>query len=76
MLDSQKAVLVGAVSGWKPSALDRGYGLRSMLARVQEGLKTPLITGLPFGHVQPKVTLPVGARVRLVVQGRDVLVGW
>jgi len=76
VLDSQKAVLLGAVSGWKPSALDRGYGLRSMLARVQEGLKTPLITGLPFGHVQPKVTLPVGARVRLVVQGRDVLVGW
>jgi muramoyltetrapeptide carboxypeptidase len=47
-----------------------------MLVRVQEGLRTPLIPGLPFGHVQPKVSLPVGARVRLVVQGRDVLVGW
>ncbi|MEP7102770.1 MAG: LD-carboxypeptidase, partial [Burkholderiales bacterium] len=33
-------------------------------------------TGLPFGHVPTKVTMPVGARVTLLVQGRDVLIGW
>jgi len=26
--------------------------------------------------VPTKLTLPVGARVQLVVQGRDVLLGW
>jgi muramoyltetrapeptide carboxypeptidase len=73
VLAQQKAVLLGAFSAWKPSPLDRGYTLKTALARVREGLKTPLLPGLPFGHVHPKVSLPVGARVRLVVQGREVL---
>ena len=76
VLQAQKAVILGAFSAWKPSPLDRGYTLKTALARVRAGMKTPLLTGLPFGHVQPKVTLPVGQKVQLVVQGRDVLVGW
>jgi muramoyltetrapeptide carboxypeptidase len=76
VLAAQKAVLLGAFSGWQPAPNDRGYGLPAMLERVRDGLKTPLITGLPFGHVQPKVTLPVGAPVQLVVQGREVLLLW
>jgi len=38
--------------------------------------RTPILTGLPFGHVHPKVTLPVGRRVQLLVEGRNVLIGW
>jgi muramoyltetrapeptide carboxypeptidase len=38
--------------------------------------KTPILTGLPFGHIPTKVTLPVGAHVQLAVQGREVFVGW
>ena len=76
VLQAQKAVILGAFTAWKPSPLDRGYTLKSAVARVRAGMKTPLLTGLPFGHVQPKVTLPVGQKVQLVVQGRDVLVGW
>ncbi len=76
VLQAQKAVLLGAFSGWKPSPLDRGYTLKTAVARVRDGLKTPLLTGLPFGHVHPKVSLPVGRRVQLVVQGREVLVLW
>ena len=76
VLQAQKAVVLGAFSAWKPSPLDRGYTLKTAVARVRAGMKTPLLTGLPFGHVQPKVTLPVGRKVQLVVQGRDVLVGW
>jgi muramoyltetrapeptide carboxypeptidase len=76
VLQAQKAVLLGAFSGSKPSPLDRGYTLKTALARVAEGLKTPLLTGLPFGHVHPKVSLPVGQRVQLVVQGREVLILW
>ena len=71
-----KAVVLGAFSAWKPSPLDRGYGLKAAVARVRTETRVPLLTGLPFGHVHPKVTLPVGARVQLVVQGRDVLIGW
>jgi len=76
VLARQKAVLLGAFSGWKPSPLDRGYTLKTAVAQLRAGTPTPVLTGLPFGHVHPKVTLPVGRKVQLVVEGRDVLIGW
>lgn len=76
VLDAQKAVLLGQFNGWTPSPLDRGYTLKSAIAHLRSRCRVPLLTGLPFGHVPTIVTLPVGARVELVVQGRDVLVGW
>ena len=76
VLDAQKAVLLGAFSDWRKSPLDRGYGLRSVVAHLRGLTKTPILTGLPFGHVPTKVCLPVGAKVTLAVQGREVLVGW
>ena len=76
VLDAQKAILLGAFTDWRKSPLDRGYTLRSMVATLRSVTRTPILTGLPFGHVPTKVTLPVGARVQLVVQARDVLVGW
>src|SRR5688572_17360358 len=76
VLAQQKAVLLGAFTAFKPSPLDRGYSLKSVVARLRETLKTPVLTGLPFGHVHPKVSLPVGARVQLLVDGRNVLIGW
>lgn len=76
VLDAQKAVLLGAFSAWRKSPLDRGFGLKSVVAHLRSLTKTPILTGLPFGHVPTKVSLPVGARVQLVVQRRDALVGW
>ena len=76
VLARQKAVLLGAFTEFRKSPLDRGYSLKSMIERVRAATRTPVLTGLPFGHVRTKVTLPVGARVTLAVQGRDVLVGW
>ena len=51
VLDAQKAVVLGAFSGWRKSPNDRGYSLASMLARVRAATRTPILTGLPFGHV-------------------------
>jgi muramoyltetrapeptide carboxypeptidase len=76
VLDAQKAVLLGAVSGYRKSPLDRGYSLASMLARVRASTRTPILTGLPFGHVATKVCLPVGAKVQLIVDGRQAFIGW
>ena len=76
VLDAQKAIVVGAVSAFRPSPLDRGYSLAAAIARVRAVTRTPIVTGLPFGHVATKVTLPVGARVRLLVDGRDAYIGW
>jgi len=76
VLARQKAIVLGAFSGWKASPLDRGYNMKSVLALLRSVTRTPILTGLPFGHVQPKVTLPVGRRVQLLVEGRNVLIGW
>ncbi len=76
VLEAQKAVLLGAFTGWKPSPLDRGYKLASAVAAVRSRTQVPILTGLPFGHVATQVCLPVGRRVTLAVQGRDAFVGW
>ena len=76
VLDAQKAVVLGAFSAYRKSPLDRGYNFKTVVQYLRTLTKTPILTGLPFGHVQPKVTLPVGARVTLIVAGRDVLIGW
>lgn len=76
VLAKQKAVLLGDFSGWRKSPLDRGYTLKSAVAHLRSVCTTPILTGLPFGHVPTKLTLPVGAKVQLLVEGREVLVGW
>ena len=76
VLAQQKAVLLGAFSDWRKSPLDRGYSLKTAVAHVRSQTRTPVLTGLPFGHVPMKVCMPMGRKVQLVVQGRDVLIGW
>ena len=76
VLDAQRAIVLGAFTEYRKSRLDRGYTLKSAIACLRSVTKTPILTGLPFGHVRTKVCLPVGARVNLVVQGRDALMGW
>ena len=76
VLDAQKAVVLGAFNAWRKSPNDRGYGMKAAVQHVRSLTRTPILTGLPFGHVPTKVTLPVGARVTLLVQGREVLIGW
>lgn len=76
VLDAQKAIVLGDFSAYRKSPLDRGYTLTRAIDHVRSVTRTPVLTGLPFGHVPTKVSLPVGARVELVVQGRDALIGW
>ena len=76
VLGAQKAVLLGHFTVQSKSPLDRGYALRTAIAQLRSVCTTPVLTGLPFGHVPTKVCLPVGARVQLLVQGREALLGW
>lgn len=76
VLGAQKAVLLGQFDAWKPSPLDRGYGLKAMVAHLRSRTRVPILTGLPFGHIPTKVTLPVGRRVTLAVQGQQAFIGW
>lgn len=76
VLARQKAVVLGAISDWRPSPMDRGYTLKSAVDHLRSVCKTPVLTGLPFGHVSTKVTMPFGRKVTLLVDGRDALLGW
>lgn len=76
VLRTQKAVVLGTFTGWTKSPNDRGYTLKAAIDHLRSVTRTPILTGLPFGHVPTKVTLPVGRRVQLLVDGRDVLIGW
>ena len=76
VLQAQRAVLLGDFGKVKPSPLDRGYRLSSVLKHLRSVVQVPILTGLPFGHIATKLSLPVGRRVQLLVQGRNVLLGW
>ena len=76
VLDAQKAIVLGEFSNWRKAPLDRGFSLKTVVEHLRTLTKTPILTGLPFGHGATKVTLPVGARVTLLVEKRDVLIGW
>lgn len=76
VLAAQKAIVLGCFTNYKKTPLDRGFGFKTVVQHLRSLTRTPILTGLPFGHVATKVSLPVGARVQLVVQRRDALIGW
>ena len=77
ILDQQRAIFLGAFNKFTPVAgYDRGFGLASMVQWLRGKTRTPVFTGLPFGHVPTKVLLPVGAEVEVLVEGRDALIVW
>jgi muramoyltetrapeptide carboxypeptidase len=77
VLSQQKAVLMGQFSKYKlVPGHDKGFKMLTVVDRLRSQIKAPVLTGLPFGHVETKVLLPVGAKVDLVTQGRDALMVW
>lgn len=69
--------MFGQFTGIRPvPGYDRGFGLNTVVDRLRASLKVPVLTGLPFGHVQTKVLLPVGAKVALAAERRDVFLVW
>jgi muramoyltetrapeptide carboxypeptidase len=61
-LEQQRAVLIGDISSYRLSDVDRGYDLHAAIDSIRQrlGPKTPILTGLAFGHCPDKLTLPVG----------------
>jgi len=75
VLQKQRAIVLGDFDPVTPMPNDNGFGLPSVVERMRKILGVPLYTGLPFGHVPRKLTLPVGGRARLAVRrgGRTTL---
>jgi muramoyltetrapeptide carboxypeptidase len=78
VLGRQRAIVFGQFTGMrKVPGYDRGFGLDTVIDRLRAQLrKVQVIAGLPFGHVPTKVLLPVGAKVELAADGRDVFMVW
>ncbi|MDO8906093.1 LD-carboxypeptidase [Hydrogenophaga sp.] len=76
ILGEQKAVLLGAFNRYQSSPHDKGFKLQTVVDWLRSRLRTPVLTGLPYGHVPTKVVLPVGRQVELLVQEREALVFW
>lgn len=75
VLQKQQAIVLGDFDPVTPMPNDNGFGLPAVVERLRKCCGVPVYTGLPFGHVPRKLTLPVGGRARLAVRrgGRATL---
>lgn len=71
ILQRQRAILLGDFQ--YESANGNGYNLNSVVDHFRERLSIPILTGLPFGHIRDKLTLPVGAACRLAVTNHEFI---
>ncbi|HTN50054.1 MAG TPA: LD-carboxypeptidase [Burkholderiaceae bacterium] len=75
VLQKQSAILLGDFDPVTPMPHDNGFDLAAAVGRLRQIVAVPVYTGLPYGHTARKLTLPIGARARLVVRrgGRTTL---
>jgi muramoyltetrapeptide carboxypeptidase len=71
-----RAIVLGDFSPVPAQANDNGFDLAQVVARLREIASCPVLTGLPFGHVPRKLTLPVGARARLIARAGRIELGF
>ncbi|MCC7218006.1 MAG: muramoyltetrapeptide carboxypeptidase, partial [Burkholderiales bacterium] len=71
----QRAILLGDFTEYTLFPHDGGYDLAAAVAQLRARVDVPVYTGLPFGHVRDKLTLPIGGRATLDAgDGRGTLV--
>ncbi len=71
-----RAILLGSFDPVVPMPNDNGYSMDSVVAFLRTRIDAPVVTGLPFGHVARKLTLPVGARAELSVKDSTANLAW
>ncbi len=76
ILARQRAILLGRFTEFSLSGNDGGYDLDGAVAQIRGVCATPILTGLPFGHVPDKLTLPVGGRCELTVRAGSASLGF
>lgn len=63
VIDRQAVVIFGYVNRYKPVPNDNGFDWHAVINWLKSQTSTPIVTGLPFGHGHPKLTLPHGAQL-------------
>jgi muramoyltetrapeptide carboxypeptidase len=69
VLAHQRAIVLGDFSGYRLAPSDNGYDFDEMLTYVRATLPVPVLTGLEFGHIPRRVTIPFGAQGHLQCDG-------
>lgn len=67
ILERQSAIILGQFNGYQLYDSDAGYDFDGMVEHMRTRCSVPILTGLPYGHVRDKLTLPVGTQARLQV---------
>lgn len=71
VLQRQRAVVLGDFHDCRPTnPLRYPYCMDEVVETLRQLLPVPVLTGLPFGHVARKVTLPFGAPGTLTIRER------
>lgn len=68
VLQRQKAIVLGRFTDYRLAPHDNGYDMPSVLRWLRRSVKVPVVTGLPYGHVRVKATLPVGRKVGIATE--------
>ncbi|MEO6985451.1 MAG: LD-carboxypeptidase [Paralcaligenes sp.] len=68
ILQRQKAIVLGHFSDYRLATHDNGFDMPSVVQWLRASVKVPVVTGLPFGHVKMKATLPVGRKVGIATE--------
>ena len=70
ILDRQRAIILAEFSDCEPSnGLRYPYNMTEVIETLRDIAPCPVLTGFPFGHVPAKLTLPMGARASLSIDG-------
>ncbi len=67
ILQKQKALILANFTDCNPEPGRFPYSMEHVIETLQEKLPYPVLTGLPFGHVARKLTLPFGALARVTM---------
>ncbi|MGN6578967.1 MAG: LD-carboxypeptidase [Bordetella sp.] len=68
VLEHQKAIVLGHFSDYRLAAHDAGYDMPEVVKWLRKTVKIPVVTGLPYGHVRTKATLPIGQKVGIATE--------
>ncbi len=68
VLARQKAIVLGRFTDYRLAAHDNGFDMPSVVRWLREHVKVPVVTGLPYGHVKVKATLPIGRKVGIATE--------
>ncbi len=75
ILGRQKALILGDFEECKPGEKSRyPYQMTEVIESLRALLPIPILTGLPFGHIREKITIPIGgmASVKITDTGFQV----